>query len=67
MVFLLPVSIESSIDCSHVLSDCQSIENGFNCTSLCESVWFKIWNVSSAGSMGQTCDKAFVHKYANVM
>ena len=49
------------------MTDCQIVEKGFNCTSTCESVWFKIWNVTSAGSMGQTCDKAFFHKYANVM
>ena len=35
--------------------------------STCESVWFKIWNITAAGTMGDTCDKVFIGKYENVM
>lgn len=35
--------------------------------STCESVWFKIWNVTAAGSLGASCDKVFIGQYENVM
>ena len=57
----------NSMTSSYVLSDCQSIETGFKCTSTCESVWFKLWNVTAAGATGASCDKVFIGKYANVM
>ena len=53
--------------CSYVLSDCKKKENDFDCVSTCESVWFKIWNTTAAGTMTENCDKIFVGKYANVM
>ena len=54
-------------NCSYVLSHCQKTDKGFNCTRTCESVWFKIWNVTAAEPLGSACDKAFVGQYANVM
>ena len=50
-----------------MLSDCKKTENGFDCLSTCESVWFKIWNITAAGSTGAACDKIFIGQYANVM
>lgn len=52
--------------CSYVLSDCQRTEKGFNCTRTCESVWFKIWNVTAAEPLGSACDKAFDGQYADL-
>ena len=52
---------------SYVLSDCDRTEKEFKCVSTCESVWFKIWNITAAGSIGAACDKAFIGKYENVM
>ena len=52
---------------SYVLSDCDRTEKEFKCVSTCESVWFKIWNITAAGSIGATCDKVFIGKYENVM
>ncbi|KAK8803122.1 hypothetical protein WA588_002278, partial [Blastocystis sp. NMH] len=51
----------------YVLSDCDRTEKEFKCVSTCESVWFKIWNITAAGSIGAACDKAFIGKYENVM
>ena len=55
------------MNCSYVLSDCKTAEDGFSCLSTCESVWFKIWNTTAAGSMTEVCDKIFIGQYANVM
>ena len=52
---------------SYVLSDCDRTEKEFKCVSTCESVWFKIWNITAAGSIGAACDKAFIGKYESVM
>ena len=52
---------------SYVLSDCDRTEKEFKCVSTCESVWFKIWNITAAGSIGAACDKVFIGKYENVM
>ena len=46
---------------SYVLSDCDRTEKEFKCVSTCESVWFKIWNITAAGSIGAACDKAFMY------
>ena len=49
------------------MSDCETTENGFNCVSTCESLWFKIWNTTAADIIADICDKEFVGKYVNVM
>ncbi|KAK8801894.1 hypothetical protein WA588_006178 [Blastocystis sp. NMH] len=51
----------------HVLSNCVREETKFRCVRTCESVWFKIWNVTAAGKYGEKCDKAFIGKYGNIM
>lgn len=50
-----------------MLSNCVREETRFRCVRTCESVWFKIWNVTAAGKYGEKCDKAFIGKYGNIM
>ena len=50
-----------------MLSDCKTVEKGFHCLNTCESVWFKIWNTTAAGTIVDACDKEFIGQYANVM
>lgn len=52
---------------SYVLTDCKHLEGKYECTQMCESVWFKIWNATAAEEFVQVCDKAFIGKYADVM
>ena len=52
---------------SYVLSDCEKKEREFKCVSTCESVWFKIWNITAAGTMSDICDKVFIGQYENVV
>lgn len=52
---------------SHVLTDCVREDTKFRCVNTCESVWFKIWNVTEAGEYGEKCDKAFIGKYGNIL
>lgn len=42
-------------------------QDGYSCTSTCESVWFKMWN-STASIFGEYCkDPAYQGQYANIM
>ena len=54
-------------DHSYVLRNCEKNEQKYKCVRTCESVWFKIWNVTEAGEYGQKCDKAFIGKYGNIV
>ncbi|KAK8816026.1 hypothetical protein WA538_005144 [Blastocystis sp. DL] len=51
----------------YVLSDCKRSENKHTCTRTCESIWFKIWNVTAAKQFVDFCDKEFIGRYADVM
>ena len=42
-------------------------KNKKTCTRTCESIWFKIWNVTAAKQFVDFCDKEFIGRYADVM
>lgn len=52
---------------SYVLTDCKHFESKYECTRTCESIWFKIWNVTAAEEFVQVCDKEFIGRYADIM
>ena len=51
----------------YVVNTCTLSEDRYVCESVCESVWFKVWNVTAAGPYGETCDPAFLGQYGNIL
>ena len=50
-----------------MVNTCTLSEDRYVCESVCESVWFKVWNVTAAGPYGETCDPAFLGQYGNIL
>lgn len=55
--------------CSYTLEDCEVQEQSRRCIQNCESVWFKLLNVTNpaAKTYIEHCDPIYQEKYANVM
>ncbi|KAK8808723.1 hypothetical protein WA588_004367 [Blastocystis sp. NMH] len=51
----------------YVVNTCTLSEDRYVCESVCESVWFKVWNVTAAGPYGETCNPAFLGQYGNIL
>ena len=51
---------------SYALTNCQNNEVGYECTSTCESVWFRIDNATSAKEYADHCDPIFLKKFADI-
>ena len=48
-------------------SGCTKTEEGYDCSLVCESIWFKVWNATAAGDYGKYCDKGLIGKYGNIL
>ncbi|KAK8809182.1 hypothetical protein WA171_001305 [Blastocystis sp. BT1] len=50
----------------YALTNCHNNEVGYECTSTCESVWFRIDNATSAKEYADHCDPIFLKKFADI-
>lgn len=51
---------------SRVINNCTTVESGFICDSVIDSVWFKILNTTSTKDLVKRCDPIFIKKYSDI-